>query len=294
MKTFHCTWESLNLQPDQTLPNGIEFLILGSASTLPPLSEQQDSKSVASVVELTTPEVDLLTTLPLVVILSGIPDRRLGGARVTLPVSGNTVLDGLSSAGTLRPLSILKLEDSIGTKASFPALTPQPWLPISSWRKTLISLSLKTIPGSNRVGRLALEAGLLLLTDDLDASHRCSQAIEGAGVDRPGDYWHAIMHRREPDASNSKYWFRNVGEHPIFQDLLTDCDIVAKGSGSADFRRWATRQQQARTWDPFAFVDVCTQAAASGHREFQESCEQMQYREMLRLLSWTWHFASNG
>src|SRR6185295_3279275 len=68
-------------------------------------------------------------------------------------------------------------------------------------------------PGSpNRAIRSALEAmnapatcraGLWLLQDFLDESHAISQDIDT----REGSFWHAIMHRREPDASNSKYWW---------------------------------------------------------------------------------------
>jgi hypothetical protein len=29
----------------------------------------------------------------------------------------------------------------------------------------------------------------------------------------------AIMHRREPDAWNSKYWWRKVGSHPVLDQL---------------------------------------------------------------------------
>src|SRR4028119_687385 len=59
-------------------------------------------------------------------------------------------------------------------------------------------------------------AGLLLLNDDLHASHEISQHIETP----TGSYWHAIMHRREGDAFNSKYWWKRVGEHPAFIRVL--------------------------------------------------------------------------
>ena len=54
-------------------------------------------------------------------------------------------------------------------------------------------------------------SALWLRNDFLDESHQISQSIETA----TGSYWHGIMHRREPDFSNAKYWFRRVGSHPI-------------------------------------------------------------------------------
>ena len=60
-----------------------------------------------------------------------------------------------------------------------------------------------------------LLAGLWLLAGDLDASHEYSQAIE----DRDGSFWHGIMHRREGDFGNAKYWFRRVGDHPALRPL---------------------------------------------------------------------------
>src|SRR5207302_2029669 len=58
-------------------------------------------------------------------------------------------------------------------------------------------------------------AGLWLYHDFLDESHQRSQSISSA----EGSYWHGIMHRREPDFSNAAYWFRRVGEHPIYDSL---------------------------------------------------------------------------
>src|SRR4051812_8366636 len=47
-------------------------------------------------------------------------------------------------------------------------------------------------------------AGIWLLHDYLDESHKISQGIDTTS----GSFWHAIMHRREGDFSNAKYWFR--------------------------------------------------------------------------------------
>lgn len=56
----------------------------------------------------------------------------------------------------------------------------------------------------------AVLSALWLRHDFLDESHRFSQEI-----DTPtGSYWHAIMHRREGDFWNSKYWLNKCRGHP--------------------------------------------------------------------------------
>lgn len=64
-----------------------------------------------------------------------------------------------------------------------------------------------------------LHACLLLWHDRLDAAHRLVQEREG---DRDADCLHAIMHRREPDEGNSRYWWARVGRHPLAAELATD------------------------------------------------------------------------
>jgi hypothetical protein len=66
--------------------------------------------------------------------------------------------------------------------------------------------------------------GIWLYVVVLDRSHTVSQSIHTP----IGSWWHAIMHRREGDFWNSKYWYRHVGR-----------DTLAMKEG----------------FDPFEFVD---------------------------------------
>jgi hypothetical protein len=70
-----------------------------------------------------------------------------------------------------------------------------------------------------RLARVAVQAGLLLWNDQFDSAHAAAQSIEGEGTPRHGDYWHAILHRREPDYGNARYWLRRVGPHPLHATL---------------------------------------------------------------------------
>src|SRR5262245_30184114 len=54
-----------------------------------------------------------------------------------------------------------------------------------------------------------------------------------------GCYWHAIVHRQEPDAANSAYWFRQTGQHPVFPALRSRAAEIGVDFGPM--------------WDPFAF-----------------------------------------
>jgi hypothetical protein len=121
-------------------------------------------------------------------------------------------------------------------------------------------------PEADRDMVAACQAGLWLAFDYLDESHALSQSLQTP----EGAYWHALMHRREPDFWNSKHWFRQVGAHPVFGPLHSEAArLAAAGPEEADF---LTRQT---TWDPFAFADLC-ELCFEERGPCQELCRQVQ------------------
>ena len=70
--------------------------------------------------------------------------------------------------------------------------------------------SVETVLEDEALAAPVLQAALWLYADDLDRSHRICQQID----DATGSFWHGIMHRREGDFDNSRYWFNKVGDHP--------------------------------------------------------------------------------
>jgi hypothetical protein len=115
-------------------------------------------------------------------------------------------------------------------------------------RLRLKTSSARTLFPGARAPEAAL-SGLWLYFSCLDESHSLSQEIETSD----GSFWHGIMHRQEPDAWNSGYWFRRVGAHPVFPALREAAAQIAAGYSSVPF-------EVKPHWDPFAFIDFCERA----------------------------------
>lgn len=141
---------------------------------------------------------------------------------------------------------------------------PIPPLGDGTVQKSLVTLlaggigdHLIDVPASRQMECLS---GFWLVAGDIHRSHSISQDIGSA----EGSFLHGIMHRREMDFGNSKYWFRRVGSHPTFEQIA--------------------EQTNGHYQDPFDFVDQCQSALSSGAAEQIEQCAASQWIEWQALM----------
>lgn len=130
---------------------------------------------------------------------------------------------------------------------------------------------LLTAPIQDSVAAQAMRAGLWLWHDALDQCHAIVQkspqdliakralnvlSAENKGHDAEATstlaFWHAIMHRREGDFSNSKYWYARCANHPAMPPLA----VQAAGVVNAMPADKSLLRIVMSGWSPNAFVDL--------------------------------------
>ena len=128
--------------------------------------------------------------------------------------------------------------------------------PAADARAALTAMTDQTVSPNRRVrmphDAECLRSALWLLFDYEKESHELSQNIPTPS----GSYWHGILHRREPDPSNAKYWMARIGEHPICPELLADAQEIAAAAGAAGAALLSAMQGK-KSWDGAWFVDRC-------------------------------------
>jgi len=164
-----------------------------------------------------------------------------------------------------------------------------PGSPDGAVRPALEALSVDKAFGTESIKRRDMAAccisGVWLLYDFLDQSHSLSQNISTP----EGSYWHGLMHRREPDYSNAKYWFRRVGEHAIFAPLAK---AAAELASENRWSKTSAAESLAGTtaWDPFQFVDLCQSAARSAGAD-EDFCRAVARQEWELLFDYCYRHA---
>ncbi len=159
--------------------------------------------------------------------------------------------------------------------------------PVAAARAALAAIDEAAL-GAGRKARdgasvAVLRAGLWLLHDFMDEAHVIAQDTETPA----GSYWHALVHRREPDAANSGYWFARVGNHSIFDELCAD----AGGLAGADPSKQLASAFSGGVWHARRFVDLCTADPAGTLRE---RLLDIQRREWELLFDFDWRRAFGG
>jgi hypothetical protein len=106
------------------------------------------------------------------------------------------------------------------------------------WVGELVSLSLsqlgtRSAPDRGENGDL-FRAGLLYAADDLEGAHAVFQQLDSP----EGAYWHGMLHRREGDFPNARYWVRRAGTVGALAglDAFSPIDFIGKCEAAAKIR----------------------------------------------------------
>lgn len=193
----------------------------------------------------------------------------------------------MSSHAVYRHIA-LKLQN----RKSLPSLAPdRPWHP--GLDEEIAGLAETELAGPHADGLAsarAWKAALHLWNDSLERAHELVQEL-----DTPtGSALHGIMHRREGDFSNAKYWFRRAGDHPACHGLQARVTEWLSGlsgqSGSGgiplgqagDAIRTIARQG---IWNPYLFTDAVEIATSRiGEEEAVAILEGIQHLELAAFL----------
>lgn len=128
----------------------------------------------------------------------------------------------------------------------------------------------------------AMAAALYLWNDSLESAHRIVQLFEYIPT---FDLLHGIVHRREGDYANSRYWLRNAGHHPAYYGLQARASRLLEGKDWTEVDAEAGSALNAMAeqgeWNPYLFLEaVAIRQSRDGGEEAKEVLEQLQLLEL--------------
>ncbi len=83
----------------------------------------------------------------------------------------------------------------------------------------------------------------------------------------------------EPDTANAGYWFRRVGNHPVFEPLQRRAAEILQGQQAVGWKLKAA-------WDPFLFLQWCDEARSEASDQKGRVAREIQMAEWELLFQW--------
>jgi hypothetical protein len=129
----------------------------------------------------------------------------------------------------------------------------------------------------------AAMAGLWLWLDGLGESHAIAQDL----VSGTGSFWHAIMHRREGDFSNAKYWYRRCSGHHVTRLMGAIASSLVKDFESDRL----VARVVSDGWNPNGLVDLVEAVHDKPHDPRHDLAVKLQQLEWTGLFDYCIHEA---
>jgi hypothetical protein len=99
-----------------------------------------------------------------------------------------------------------------------------------------------------------VQSALYLYFDCFDEAHNLAQDHEGL----IGNWLHAIVHRREPDPENSKYWYARVRiPAKVSQGIAGEALKILGAQPPKELEAFQKKMAKSSEWEPEVFVDLC-------------------------------------
>lgn len=152
------------------------------------------------------------------------------------------------------PISVLM--SKLKSRKSLPELSPEHiWHPALDREISAIPEGQLAHDGpEGLLSAQAWKASLHLWNDNLDAAHALVEHMNTP----TGAALHGIVHQRERDFDNAKYWFHLAGDHPAFHSLQsrTAGFLQQQKFPAGPLRDVFSKMASQGSWNPYLFISA--------------------------------------